>query len=57
MIEKRWFLMRWGIGMEKRGRVEPGLGRQVLRGARGVKLNGFSIEISNGVRHGTRTRM
>ena len=49
MIEKRWILMPWGIGLEKRGRVEPGLGRQVLRGARGVRLSGFSMAIGNGV--------
>ena len=33
-----------GFWLEKRGRVEPGLGRQVLRGARGVRLSGDSIK-------------
>ena len=51
MVEKRWILMPLENWPEKRGLVEPGLGRQVLRGARGVSLSGDSI--GNGVQHGT----
>ena len=48
MVENRWILTSWGFWPRKRRRVEPGLGRQVLRGARGVRLRGFSIEIETG---------